>query len=600
MNDKAILMVRTSTEKQENSMDEQEKELYRFALEDGILSENLTLIPEFGISGRKKGKQISATTSEGEVIVIEEERSGIKKMKQLIESDPEIKTVYVWEVSRLTRRMAVGAPLLEYFEDRKVNLKVLSPRVSLLNNDGTVNEGQKTTITLLIQLAENEMRNKLSRFARSRNARMKQGYYTGGYVLYGYKVVDKKLEINPEEAEVVKMIFTMYLSGKYSYRSLTKELRAMGYFTDSTFYSANQRVSKILTNTAYAGKPSVESRKNAKGKIGNLYPPIITMDILEKCDAIASKNRKDNKKDVTNIYYANKILRCPVCGKVMLAHIGGYSYKCDKCDSKMSVSINIIDSVLWACAAPLYIEKIQKKEVGQKEYYESQIVLLEQKAEVASKEIYTLYENIDKIEYRAFVENIMDIAKADKFVADINKKIEAKNKEIEEIQNKIQTFRNLLLEYTGDYLGEKIDEVSQITDDKLRYDIIHQMINWASIERVNNSKRFYFCTIYDYLDNKHEYLLNTNARKIYKGFTPEGIGIEEMEGAFIERFKNKNNTDPVFLASKERALQARKERMKTDPEFAKLCKEKQIRKQALYRERKKLKQELERKKEETK
>jgi len=597
MNDKAILMVRTSTEKQENSMDEQEKELYRFALQDGKLSENLTLIPEFGISGRKKGKQISATTSEGEVIVIEEERSGIRKMKQLIESDPEIKTVYVWEVSRLTRRMAVGAPLLEYFEDRKVNLKVLSPTISLLNNDGTVNEGQKTTITLLIQLAENEMRNKLARFSRSRNARMKQGYYTGGFVLYGYKVVDKKLEIDPEAAEVVKMIFTMYLSGKYSYRSLTKELRSMGYFTDSTFYSANQRVSKILTNTAYAGKPSVESRKNAKGQIGNLYPPIITMETIEKCEAIANKNKKTTKKDVTNIYFANKILRCPKCGKVMLAHIGGYSYRCDSCDSNLSISINIIDSVLWACAAPLYTDKIQKKEEGQKEYYEAQIVLLEQKADVAAKEIATMYENIDKIEYRAFVENTMDVAKADRFTADIHKKIDDKNKELEEIQNKIQTFRNLLLEHTGDYLGENIDEVSQITDDKLRYDIIHQMIKWASIDRVKGSKRYYFCTIYDYLDNKHEYLLNTNARKIYKGFTPEGIGIEELEGAFIERFKNKNHTDPVFLASKKKALEARKERMKTDPEFAKQCKEENKRRQALYRERKRLIAEQEKNKE---
>lgn len=368
----------------------------------------------------------------------------------------------------------------------------------------------------------------------------------------------------------------MYLSGKYSFRSLTKELRAMGYFTDTTFHSAYQRVYKILTNSAYAGKPSVEARKNPKLKreknVGNLYPPIITMDILEQCEKIASKNKKDVKKDVSNIFYAKKILRSPNCGKVMLAHSNNYSYVCDGCDNKMAISINMIDSVLWACATPLYTEKIQKKEEGQKEYYESQITILEQKTLVIENEISTYYENIEKLEYRAYVENTMEITKADRFIAEINQKTDAKRKESEEIQNKIQPFRNLLLEYTGECLGESKDEVSQITDDKLRYDIIHQMIKWASVERVEGSKRFYYCTIYDYLDNKHEYLLNINGHKIYKGFTPEGIGKELFKDAYIECFKKRNHSDPTFLASKKRFEEAQKERTKNDPEFAKKIK----------------------------
>ena len=40
----------------------------------------------------------------------------------------------------------------------------------------------------------------------NRESRMK-GLYTGGYVLYGYKVVDKKYVIVEEEAEIIKKIF---------------------------------------------------------------------------------------------------------------------------------------------------------------------------------------------------------------------------------------------------------------------------------------------------------------------------------------------------------------------------------------------------------
>ena len=41
-----------------------------------------------------------------------------------------------------------------------------------------------------------------------------KGYYIGGYVLYGYDVVDKKYVINPTEAQIVKKIFNDYANGK--------------------------------------------------------------------------------------------------------------------------------------------------------------------------------------------------------------------------------------------------------------------------------------------------------------------------------------------------------------------------------------------------
>lgn len=43
-------------------------------------------------------------------------------------------------------------------------------------------------------------------------------------------------------------------------------------------------------------------------------------------------------------------------------------------------------------------------------------------------------------------------------------------------------------------------------------------------------------TIYDYLDNKHTYLLHSRNHKIYIEFTPDDKGAVEVEGAFIERF----------------------------------------------------------------
>lgn len=567
---KAILLVRVSTEKQDFT--EQENEIYQMAIADGYKPEDIIPICE----------------KESGIKLEEEDRAGLNQMKKYIESGIGVNCVYCWEVSRIARRKKINFSVLEYLTSHKVQLVIKNPSIRLFNVDGSINEGAEVVFTLFSQMAESEMRTKKERFKRSKDAMRKQGYYTGGFVMYGYQVAeDGKLVINPEEAEIVKMVFTMYLSGKYSYRSLTKELRSMGYFADTTFNSANMRVLKMLTNTAYAGKPSSESGNKSVLKTGNIYPPIVTMETIEQCDKIAQNNRIDTKKTVRNIYFGKALLRCPKCGKIMVAHKVKNSYRCTKCDSKLNININIIDSALWACATPLYTARMQNKDEGEKQYYESQIVVLSQKVDIANGEVATMKDNIEKLEYRAFVENTMDVAKADKFIAEINKKIDAKNKEIEEAQNQIQTYKNLLLEKSGEYVGEQMDEVSQITDDKIRTEIIHQMIKWCTVDKVEGIGRRYFFTAYDYLDNKHQYLLDTHNHKIYSEYTNEGLGITEMEGAYIERFLQRYKAKGNYEEKKEKAKQARLYKLENDPEFAKRYKESQQKAQLKYRQRKK-------------
>ena len=255
-------------------------------------------------------------------------------------------------------------------------------------------------------------------------------------------------------------------------------------------------------------------------------------------------------------------------------------YHCTKCGCKTTININMVDSALWLCASPVYKAKMDKKDESQKEYYEVQITLLSQKIEVAQKDIEGMRNRAEKIEYKAYVDGTMDATKADKYIADLNQKIEAQNKEIVSYQSQIQSFQNLLLEHSGEYEGEYIDDISGITDDKVRYDIIHQVIKWATISRMENNKMLTVITICDYLDNEHKYLLDSRNHKIYIEFTPDGKGIVEAEGAFIQRFvstyqapdrredylayqkayreKMKNNKD----AKKANAERQRKYRMK--------------------------------------
>ena len=354
---KAILLVRVSTTVQE--LKEQEREVYELAIKDGYKDEDIIPICE----------------KESAIKLKEEERLGLNRLKEVVESE-DVRDVYIWEVSRLARTKKVLFSMEEYFVTRKIQVTFKAPNFfRLLKADGTLDEGADMIFTIYAQMAESEMRTKKERFKRSKDARRKQGYFTGGFVLYGYKVDDdKKLVINEEEADVVKLIYTMYLSGKYSYRSLAKEIQAMGYFADKTFTTAQTAIKKILCNTAYAGLPSADGSYTKLKTEGNIYPALVTTDMIERCKKIAEGNIILPKKKYSTVYFGKGILRCPDCGKVMIAVKSRNFYHCTKCGNKNIININMVDSALWLCASPLYVEKMAKKDEGQKEYYETQIV----------------------------------------------------------------------------------------------------------------------------------------------------------------------------------------------------------------------------------
>ena len=111
----------------------------------------------------------------------------------------------------------------------------------------------------------------------------------------------------------------------------------------------------------------------------------------------------------------------------------------------------------------------------------------------------------------------MYIAKAEKFVAELNKKIEAKNKEIIKYNSEITSLENLLLDVTGDYYGEYID-IADIADDKVKYDI-----KMATINRID--KAMVVITMVDYLERETKYLLDTRNHKIFTKFTPDLKGL---------------------------------------------------------------------------
>ena len=106
---------------------------------------------------------------------------------------------------------------------------------------------------------------------------------SGGYPMrapLGYDMVDKKLRLN-KDAELVREIFDLYASGRYSTITLARHLTDQGILPPRGKSWHAQTVHKILTNPAYIGKI------RWKGQLfeGN-HPAAVSKDQWDKVAAV--------------------------------------------------------------------------------------------------------------------------------------------------------------------------------------------------------------------------------------------------------------------------------------------------------------------------
>jgi len=117
----------------------------------------------------------------------------------------QIDIVVVYKVDRLTRSLADFAKLVEAFDEHDVSF------VSVTQSFNTTSSMGRLTLNVLLSFAQFE-REVIGERVRDKIAASKRkGIWVGGPVPLGYRSVDKKLEIVPEEADLVRKIFEGYL-----------------------------------------------------------------------------------------------------------------------------------------------------------------------------------------------------------------------------------------------------------------------------------------------------------------------------------------------------------------------------------------------------
>jgi len=80
---------------------------------------------------------------------------------------------------------------------------------------------------------------------RGMNETRQKGNFTGGTIIYGYKVENHKVVIDEEKAEVVRFIYDQYAQGVYVKDIIVKSLREI----PSTTYLKTKSI-RVFTDTA--------------------------------------------------------------------------------------------------------------------------------------------------------------------------------------------------------------------------------------------------------------------------------------------------------------------------------------------------------------
>lgn len=183
-------------------------------------------------------------------------RPALKRLIHDVEAG-KIDMIVVYKIDRLTRSLADFSKLIEVLDKHKCSF------VSVTQNFNTYDSMGRLTLNVLLSFAQFEREVGAERIRDKVAASRKKGMWMGGKVPFGYMLINKHLEINPTEAEIVRLIFNKYSACK-SERDVCTFLKAGGYYINArkqkngTELPAKEfTVSKIdymLRNPIYIGK----------------------------------------------------------------------------------------------------------------------------------------------------------------------------------------------------------------------------------------------------------------------------------------------------------------------------------------------------------
>lgn len=278
----AVIYARYSSEKQnEQSIDGQIDEILQFAKREGY-----TIIDTYvdrAMTGRS------------------DDRPSFQQM--ISDSKNHIfQYVLVYKLDRFSRSRYDSAIYKRILKNEGV--KVVSAMENISDSpEGIILE------SMLEGYSEYYSRELAQKVIRGNRESRKKGYYTGGPVIYGFHIENKKYIPNPDEVEVIKRIFAEVLDGK-QIRQIARELNleSIPYCKGAEW--DDKKISRLLNNEKYIGIVKVRDEI-----YDNIVPKVIERSVYEDVQKKLKKNKHCSRTIAPGcIYFLSNKMFCGICG----------------------------------------------------------------------------------------------------------------------------------------------------------------------------------------------------------------------------------------------------------------------------------------------
>jgi DNA invertase Pin-like site-specific DNA recombinase len=174
------------------------------------------------------------------------ERPALKRLLADIEEGL-VDVIVVYKIDRLSRALMDFAKLVEVFDRNNATF------VSITQAFNTTTSMGRLTLNILLSFAQFEREVIGERIRDKVAASRKRGMWMGGFVPLGYDVRDRKLVVNPTEADLIRAVFTGFVETR-SGTVLLRRLREAGATTKRGKPFTKTDIYRVLNNRVYLGE----------------------------------------------------------------------------------------------------------------------------------------------------------------------------------------------------------------------------------------------------------------------------------------------------------------------------------------------------------
>ena len=230
--------VSTDNQKEEGTIEIQENSLKKYADKNGY--ELVKIFEDNGISG---GSEL-------------ENRPGLAELFSYTENNKEIEEVLIFKLDRLARDLYIQEHLIKKLEG--LNKKLISIEEPHLDSNDPIRKAFRQFMGIISELEKAFITMRLS---GGRINKAQKGGYAGGATALGYKTKNKKLIIDKEQAEIIRIIFKMKRYKRMGLREIARELNKKGIPTarGGKWYAGT--IKYILENPLYKGMAHYKENK---------------------------------------------------------------------------------------------------------------------------------------------------------------------------------------------------------------------------------------------------------------------------------------------------------------------------------------------------